>query len=228
MKWLRGGILAVVLTAFAVPAASQIRQPTYTPVAAPDTEHLVWDSGRPYGYLPWAFPWLHGPYSALVTSQPGSPTIDIYCVDMEHNAITGRDGWHAYFTPIARDADFSNTRNPGSPRGYFKAAWLASKMQLSNKRAWGSIHAGIWNIFSSGAPELALHSDAIRRLDRAWGDEARGFDPKGWYVVSDQRGVGQEFVTYVNVVPEPATLILMGTGLIAVAGMTLVMRQSVG
>jgi len=52
-----------------------------------------------------------------------------------------------------------------------------------------------------------------------------------WQVVTDMNTNSlttgkQEYLTYVT--PEPATIFLMGTGLVAVLGMTFITRRSLG
>lgn len=218
MKWLKGVTAAAVLMMVAAPAVGQ-----------DNIEFMRTNWGTYYG-----------PYT--LASIPGQNQFDAFCVDYYHHVWAG-DPWKAVYTRIG-DGDLRNNARYGSSwksdgderfenddvglrLQYQRSAWLAS--QLPDFGPGGDaqdLHHFIWGLWGdnptgawSGALGLLKESeDSFQRTN---------FDD--WYVVTDVTGERQEFITpHVNVVPEPATVILMGTGLLAVMGMTIVMRRSVG
>ncbi len=231
MKALRVIIFAAAALLIAVPASAQIQEPVYTPASPPDTEHLTWYQTQPYGpNTPITMNGVYyGPYSATLASYPGIPFIDIFCIDMAHNAITGSSGWDAWFTPVVRGGNYDYTRHPTAERGYLKGAYFASQFQLDNRAEWAGLHAALWNIFTPGHWRLSGYESQIAFWDGQWLANARSFNAQGWHVVTHavdgQLGRGQEFLTYVT--PEPETIFLLGTGLVAVIGVAVVTRRSI-
>jgi len=213
MKWLRGVIAAAVLVMVAAPAVGQNNT---------QFVRAQWSGGN----------W--GPYT--LRSLPGMVEFDAYCVDFNHH-VWGGVRWQAVYTPLTNVAGLlANTRYGPSWTGdgvslqmnYMRSAYLASMFSgiaVGARSTEGrNLHNAIWHLWGddpSGANDPFYGNAMAANLNI---DEF-----SDWYVVSDKNGARQEFITqHVNVVPEPATIILMGTGLVAVMGLTIVMRQSVG
>lgn len=177
--------------------------------------------------------------------------VDIYCVDFLHHANTGT--YNAWFTNLSSDP-LSRTRSTDLTK-YLKAAWLIHQMDikpLSNQDDRADIHAAIWYMMSnnpptySGSPLAVKHGNSFASAGLNWwiGQADQNYNDGSinaaeWNVVTDAcvssggtAGKGhwasdscsQEFLTH-TVVPEPATFILLGTGLLATLALTGVMRR---
>jgi hypothetical protein len=230
-------IAAAVLAMIAAPAMAQI------PAGASDTDNIgfrgtYWGSRGPYRGV------VYGTGVPFFSGGPGAYlNVDMVCTDA-YNYVSSGDTWRANFSRMSISSDintytrFGMNQAPPLPNlngytvqeRYWQAAWLSTRMTIDNRDA---VHTAIWNLFRTG-PTSTGYLGWIEAAE-AWADGGYGgFNSDYWYVATDVttedlvdvNGSTQEYI--VHVTPEPATLILMGTGLVAVIGMTVVMRQSVG
>jgi hypothetical protein len=192
MKFARRLLMAVALAAVAQPAAAQ------------PTEQLKFTSpGTVTG-----FGYYVGPYQGIVQSQPGTPTIDLFCVDFLHRISKGQV-WTAYFSVLS--GSLAKTRG-GDPAYdlYLRSAWLISQYGVSSPTEWKNIQATIWNLFAGSAPDPTT-SHWLTQANANY----QSVNPNYWYVVTDvnaqNANSAQEFMTYVT--PEPSTYLLLVTGL---------------
>lgn len=196
----------------------------------PAQQRLELTSASPHGSVTgWGV--YVGPYRGMLVNEPGTPSLDMFCVDF-NNAISVGQQWDANFWNLA--GDLSGTRfgamyQAAARLMYRKAAWLASQMDtenLANKSEWKYIHAAMWHTMTcaSGtcAPSAAVgNADVQHWLNMA--DDVQNYGTINlaeWSVVTDVstvNGVGgvQEYLTR-NVVPEPETILLLGTGLLII------------
>ena len=154
------------------------------------------------------------------------PVVDVYCVNFEHGAESGV--YNVYFTNLAQDpgAVGTYTRSYGTQaftlKQYLEDAWLIQQ-GMSNPANERAIQGAIWNISSPGSPlyysNVGKNGPWISVASWVTAAEANyaSVNPNDWTVVTpydaigqDKRG-GQEFL--VHVTPEPATMLLLGTGL---------------
>jgi hypothetical protein len=205
--------IAVLLATLAWPA----------PSAQAQTENFQFMSGSGVGYNGVQV----GPYRGMLVSEPGTPIVDIYCVDYLHEIHLG-DTWTARVTNLT--GNLSNTRLGGlwgTGASFFgtddvftryrKAAWLTTRFAIQNTSAWGGIHSAIWLLTT---PNYTSYLSASMIADANYwiGQAATNYlsiDASQFTVVTDVNTVGGQggVQEYIMVTPEPATVLLLGTGL---------------
>ena len=165
------------------------------------------------------------------------PTVDIFCVDFIHYANTGT--YDAYFTNLGSNAADINTytRNGRTLQEYLEAAFLAQEIESvgANSAAAGDINGAIWQIMN-GEPKYRWTGSGwsatginnwISLAESNW----KTVNANYWVVVTDKLAAGnetggsQEYLTQVT--PEPATLLLLGSGLLAMIAAGVVRRRLV-
>ncbi len=216
---LRAVLASLVLAAVASPAAAQ-------------TEQIKFTSG---GSTTWSG-YSVGTYQAQVMSQPGSPTIDVYCVDYQHTVSVGQV-WNATYSNVM--GDLSNTR-AGVQFGestartmYQQAAYLTTFYGSASTGETAAINSAIWNIFYTGAPDKVDGSGTSTSaywLTQATSNYATsGLDYRTFAVITDvnfANGGAQELLTTVTATPEPSTYLMMASGLMGLAGFGYRRRRS--
>ena len=159
------------------------------------------------------------------------PADDIFCVDFKHAANTSTAGYSANFTNLGTNAADINTktRSGNSLQKYKQAAWLASKIAGAAVDSVGDINGAIWQVMS-GEPMYRKNTHNVWTASgiNSWISKSLlnfgNVNAREWVVVTDQAAAGQavgsstsrgsqEYITHVT--PEPATLLLLGTGLLA-------------
>lgn len=194
--------------------------------------------------LPGTAPWY------LQASNGFGPAVDILCIDFLHSALTTT--YPAYFTNLAYD-DLTVTRGT-SLADYQRVAWLSTQMEVlpftnAGRQQRAEVHAAIWRIMA-GQPQYAranVSGGSFAGSDAqisSWVSLANAnyatVNLSQFTVVTamcvDNAGhsgsgfnlpdnCGQEFlVRDATVTPEPGTMLMLATGLMAIVGAGVVGR----
>jgi hypothetical protein len=191
---------------------------------------LAWNDGN----------WQNGyPYAIQEVGGSGA-VIDAMCDDYIHGGEPG-DMWEANITNLGT-GNISLTRFNTTPgltalyplMLYDEAGWLLLETQDVQSSEWKQMNYAVWNIFDPSAP---CNSDCESWLQAARNEAQHGFpgvdfykvyivtptsqhdpDPNSiqefMYIGEDTHGGGSDQQT----TPEPGTLVLLGSGLVAAFG----------
>lgn len=160
------------------------------------------------------------------------PTQDIFCVDFFYNAKTSSAGYDVNFTNLG-DAASAVTSGLGlthhaSLNDWLKAAYLSEKIRVLNNPSSTDVaylNGAIWQIMAGGSYSFyrsptglsgSWNHTAIQTFVTDANANFNSVNRQEWVVASDvdrTSGGSQNFL--VHVTPEPATLLLLGTGLLA-------------
>ena len=168
------------------------------------------------------------------------PTQDIFCTDFQNEANTGTYG--AYFTNLGTNGGDvgTYTRSGRTLHQYLEEAWLASQILDPTKTEdqLRAIQGAMWKVISGqptymlGSVSGAWSSSGIATWASRADTAAVHVNAYQWVVVTDTSAAGhalggsQEYLTQVT--PEPSTLLLLGTGLLATLLAAGALRRSVG
>ncbi len=183
--------------------------------------------------------WQNG-YPYYIEATNGSPTIlNVMCDDYAHGGMPG-DQWQANITDLGT-GNIQLTRFNTTPgenalyplRLYDESGWLLLQTLVEPTSQWVFMNSAVWNIFDPSAPcntnceaWISAAMNGVKGLPQNYFDDVYIITPVNqhnpdphsmqefMYLGEGGSNNGQAQQT----TPEPGTLVLMGTGVLALFG----------
>jgi hypothetical protein len=180
-----------------------------------------------------AFGYFVGPYNGF-QGAPANANVLLNCVDFFHHIANG-DVWQANLTSLGSSSGIGTVTRFNNLTAYRQAAWLSTQFSTtSNPATIGDIQATIWNLFSGPTTPPQPSTNAWLLASQAYvAANTNGSTYQNFWVVTDVNAhlangdddpnSKQEFIIVPT--PEPATMLLVATGLAGLASVRIRRRK---
>lgn len=175
-----------------------------------------------------AFGYMVGPYNGVSGTGADAENVTLNCVDFFHEISIGQQ-WNANLTNLGTGLVGGTNTRFGDLGLYQQAAYLTTQYAGQSNFQIGQIQATIWNLFSNATSATPSSDYWLKQAQTNY----TTMDYSDFWVVTDvnafspdanvRTASAQEFVMHTT--PEPATFVLLGTGLAGLIGVTKLRRK---